>query len=92
MKTQRNRAVILRTRLKRCGEGKSIPISKSTPTPRTDAGVAFMSGVQYVILIKGNEGSILVSAHACTVYAVWRIKSKTKQMLPTVHSTQPNLT
>jgi len=27
---------------------------------------------------------MLVSAHASMVYAVWRIKSKTKQILPTV--------
>jgi len=27
---------------------------------------------------------MLVSAHASTVYAVWRIKSKTKQILRTV--------
>jgi hypothetical protein len=31
-------------------------------------------------------------AHASTVYAVWRIKSKTKHLLPTVFPTQPNLT
>jgi len=38
-----------------------------------------------VISIKDSEGSILVSAHAFTVYAVRRIKSKTKQDLPTLH-------
>jgi len=27
---------------------------------------------------------MLVSPHAFTLYAVWRIKSKTKQVLPTV--------
>jgi hypothetical protein len=51
--------------------------------PWTDAGVAFVSAVQY-IPIKDSEGSMLVSAHASTVYAVWRMKSKMKQMLPTV--------
>jgi hypothetical protein len=53
--------------------------------PWTDAGVAFVSGVQYVISIKDSEGSMLVSAHASTVYAVWRMKSKTQQDLPTLH-------
>jgi hypothetical protein len=57
----------------------------------TDAGVAFVSAVQH-ISINDSKGSMLVSAHASTVYAVWRIKSKTKQMLPTVRPTQPNLT
>jgi hypothetical protein len=45
---------------------------------KIDAGVAFVSDVQYVIFIKDSEGSMLVSAHASTVYAVCRIKSKTK--------------
>jgi hypothetical protein len=30
----------------------------------TDDDVAFVSSVQYVISIKGSEGSMLVSAHA----------------------------
>jgi hypothetical protein len=34
--------------------------------------------------IKHSEGSILVSAHASMVYAVGRINSKTKQIIPTV--------
>jgi hypothetical protein len=54
----------------RCGEAKFISISKSTPTPRTDAGVTFVSAVQCIISIKDSDGSILVSAHASTVYAV----------------------
>jgi hypothetical protein len=49
-----------------------------------DAGVAFVSAVQYIISIKDSEGSILVSTHAYTVNAVRRIKTKTKQILPTV--------
>jgi hypothetical protein len=53
------------------------------PIPRTDAGVAFVYAVKYIISIKNSEGSMLVSAHASAVYAVWRIKSKTKQILPT---------
>jgi hypothetical protein len=65
----------------RCGEPKSTSISKSTPTPWTDAGVAFVFGVQCIISVKDSEGSILVSAHASTLYAVGRIKSKTKQDL-----------
>jgi hypothetical protein len=55
--------------------------------PWTDAGVAFLSGVQYIMSIKDSEGSMLVGANASTVYVVWRIKSKTKQILPTVFST-----
>jgi hypothetical protein len=68
----------------RCGEAKSSPISKSIPTPWTDAGVAFVSGLQYTISMKDSEVSMLVSAHASTVHAVWRIKSKTKRILSTV--------
>jgi hypothetical protein len=55
--------------------------------PWTDAGVAFVSAVQYIISIKDSEGSMLVSEHASTVYAVWRKKSNTKQILPTVFPT-----
>jgi len=36
-----------------------------------------------------GEFCMLVSVHAYTVYALWRVKSKTKQILPTV---LPNLT
>jgi hypothetical protein len=68
----------------RWGEAKSVSIQNSTPTPWNDAGVAFVSGVHYIISIKDSEGSMLVSAHESTVYAVWRIKPKTKQILPTV--------
>jgi hypothetical protein len=49
-----------------------------------DTGVAFVSAVQYIISIKDSEGRMLVSAHASTVYAVWRIKSKTKQIVSIV--------
>jgi len=55
----------------RCGEVKYISIQKSTPTPWADAGVAFVSGVEYIIPIKDSEGCMLVSAHAPTVYALW---------------------
>jgi hypothetical protein len=76
----------------RCGEAKSISIWKSTPTPWTDAGVAFVYAVQDIVSIKNSEGSMLVSAHAPTVYTVWTIKSKTKQILQTIFPTKPNLT
>jgi hypothetical protein len=36
----------------------------------TDAGVAFVSVIKYITSIKDNEGSMLASAHASTVYAV----------------------
>jgi hypothetical protein len=35
-----------------------------------DAGVAFVSAVQCIISIKDSKGSMLLSAHASTVYAV----------------------
>jgi hypothetical protein len=54
------------------------------PTLWTDAGIDFVSPVQYIIYIKDSEGSMLVSAHASAVYAVWRVKSKTKQILPSL--------
>jgi len=65
-KTQRNHANLLGTLSQRCGEGKSISILKID----TDAGVAFVTGDLYIISIKDSEGSMLVSAHASTVYAV----------------------
>jgi hypothetical protein len=63
-----------------CGEAKSTSIQKSTPTPWTDVGVAFVCTVKYIPSVKDSEGSTMVSAHASTVYVVWKIKSKTKQM------------
>jgi hypothetical protein len=50
---------------------------------KIDAGVV-VSAVKYILTIKGREGRILLSSNAFTVYAVSRIKSKTKQILPTV--------
>jgi hypothetical protein len=35
-----------------------------------DAGVAFVSAVQYIISVKDSELSMLVIAHASSVYAV----------------------
>jgi hypothetical protein len=35
-----------------------------------DAGVAFVSAVKYIISVKDSEGSMPVSAHASTVYAL----------------------
>jgi hypothetical protein len=67
--------------LQRCGDAKYISIKKSTPTPRTDAGVAFVSAVQYVLSIKDSGCIMLGSAHASSVYAVCKIKSKTKHLL-----------
>jgi hypothetical protein len=77
-KSKRNCAVLSQTRFKtlwRCQIHINLKI---------DAGVAFVSDVQYVVSIRDSEGSMLVSAHASTIYAVGRIKSKTKQILPTV--------
>jgi hypothetical protein len=44
------------------------------------------------ISIKDSEGIMLVSAHASTVYAVWRIKSKTKNLYFQPNLTLPNRT
>jgi hypothetical protein len=77
-KTQRNRAVILRTRI------KTLWTSEIHINLKIDDGVAFVSVVQYIIPIKVSEGCVLVSAHASTLYAVWRIKSKPKQILLTL--------
>jgi hypothetical protein len=80
-KTQRNRTVLFRTHFTTIWRSK-IHIGLKVDA---EAGVAFVYGVQCIISIKDSEGSILVSAHASTVYAVGRIKSKTKQDLPTLH-------
>jgi hypothetical protein len=49
-------------------------------------GVAFVSAVKYIISIKDSEGSMLVRAHACTVYAV-KNKIEKKQILPILFPT-----
>jgi hypothetical protein len=73
-KTQRNHAILLRKGFRTLSRSEIHTNLKLD----TDAGVAFVYGVQCIISIKNSEGSILVSAHASTVYAVGRIKSKTK--------------
>jgi hypothetical protein len=65
-KTQRNRAVLLRSRFTTLWRSKIHENLKID----ADAGVALVSAVQYVISIKESEGSILVSAHVSAVYAV----------------------
>jgi hypothetical protein len=52
---------------------------------------SLVSGAEYVIFIKDIEGSMLVNAHESTVYALWRIKSKAKQILTSVFPKEPNL-
>jgi hypothetical protein len=54
---------------------------KLTPKTGSDDGVAFVSGIQYIIFIKDSEGSMQVSAHASTVHAVLRINSKNETNL-----------
>jgi uncharacterized protein (UPF0333 family) len=49
-----------------------------------DAGVAFVSTVQYIITIMDSEGSMVVSTYAPAVNGVWKIKSETKQVLRNV--------
>jgi hypothetical protein len=77
-KTQRNLAVLLRTRF------TTLWTSEIHINLKIDAGVAFVSAVKCIVSIKGSDGSMLVSAHASTAYAVSRIKSKTKQIISTV--------
>jgi hypothetical protein len=77
-KRKRNRAVLLRTRL------KTLWRSEIHVNLKIDADVAFVSGVQHIISIKDSEGFILESADASTVHGVGSIKSKTKQSSPTV--------
>jgi hypothetical protein len=71
----------------RCGEAKHISISKSTPTSWTDAAVAFVFAVQYIISIKYRAGSMLVSAHASTVKN--KIENETNLTDSTSNLTQP---
>jgi hypothetical protein len=63
-KTQRNQAVLLRTRF------TTLWRSEIHTNLTIDAGVAFVSAEQYIIPIKDSEGSILLTAHASTVYTV----------------------
>jgi hypothetical protein len=49
-----------------------------------------VSVVKYITSIKDSEGSMLVSAHASTVYAVWR-KNRKRNKSYRLHF-QPNLT
>jgi hypothetical protein len=65
-KTQRNHTVLFRTRLTTLWRSEIHMNLKID----ADAGVAFVSGVQYIISIKHSEGSMLLSAHASTVSAV----------------------
>jgi hypothetical protein len=66
LKTQRNRAVLLLTRFRTLCRSQIHTNLKID----ADAGVAFVSGVQYIISMQDSEGSMLVSAHASTVYTV----------------------
>jgi hypothetical protein len=50
------------------------------PTPWTDAGVGFLSGVED-ISVKDSEDNMLESAHVSTTYGMWRIKSKTQAIV-----------
>jgi len=85
-KTQRNRALLLRTRfttLWRSGIRIYLKID-------ADAGVAFVSGVQYGISLKGYGGRILDTAHASKTHV---LKSKIERNKSYRHYFQcPNLT
>jgi hypothetical protein len=92
-KKQQNHAVRLITRF------TTLWRSEIHINLKIDAGVAFVSTVKYFICNKGNEGSMLVSAHASMVYAVSGIKSKKKSYwlycqpnLTKTNPTYPNLT
>jgi hypothetical protein len=63
-KTRRNLAFLLRkgfTKLWRIEIHINLKI---------DAGVPFMSALQYIISVKDNEGNMLLCAHASTAYAM----------------------
>jgi len=60
-KTQRNRAVLFPARFTMWWRNEIHNDLKID----ADAGVAFVSGVQYVIYIKGYGGRILDIANAC---------------------------
>jgi hypothetical protein len=65
-KTQSNRTLLLRTRfttLWRSDIHMNLKID-------ADAGVAFVSAVQYIISVKKSAVSMLVTAHASTIYAL----------------------
>jgi hypothetical protein len=83
-KTQPNHAVLLRTRLTTLWRSEIHINVKIDADALNRRRRRFCVRVQYVIYIKDTECSILVSAHASTVYAVSRIKPKTKQILPTL--------
>jgi hypothetical protein len=76
-KLQRNRAVLFPERF------TTVWRSEIHIDLKTDAGVAFVSGVQYVISIKGYGGHTLDTAHACKTHKKRRVKSKPKKILPT---------
>jgi hypothetical protein len=65
-KTKRNRAVLLRTLFTTLWTSEIHIILKID----ADAGVAFVSAVQYILSIKDREGSMLVRAYASTIYAI----------------------
>jgi hypothetical protein len=63
-KTQRNRAVLILARFKKLWRSEIHADLKID----ADAGVAVVSGVQYVICIKGYGGRTLDNAHACKTH------------------------
>jgi len=82
-KTQRNRAVLLKTCFAtswRSGIHVNLKIDADTLNRRRRR---FWSAVQYTS-IKDSDGNMLAGAHASTVPAMRKIKSKTKQLLLTV--------
>jgi hypothetical protein len=67
-KTPWNRPVLFPTRFTTLWRREIHIDLKLTPTPCTDVGVAFSSGVQYVKSINGHGGRILDIAHACKTH------------------------
>jgi hypothetical protein len=64
-KTQRNCEVLFPKRFTTLWRREIHIDLKIDADACTDAGVAFVSGVQYVIPIKGYGGRILDTAYAC---------------------------
>jgi len=70
-KTQRNRELLFGTRFTTIWRSEIHISQKSTPKPWTDAGVVSFFRVQYNIIVKDSEGSMLASVLASTTYSMW---------------------
>jgi hypothetical protein len=70
MKTQRYRAILLRTRFTTLWRSEIHINLKIVTDALNRRRRRFMSAVQYIISIEDSEGSMLVSAHTSTIHPV----------------------